>query len=604
MESADEASVDETPDVPGQPPESTGEPVRRWPTVRGVALRALVCFVLAAVLGAPIAFAWAVTHTEVHETIGTSPTTFTLSTRGSSELRLGIAGTIYLPQSLGPVGLVATVEGPGDPGAGDGDLANYVSPEMLRLYTGLFHDPQAAVDQYVALVKDELRDQVLLSELVVTISGGALLLGFSYLMPWRAGTTRPRVRVAGAVVLVLVVSSSLAVLQLQTYVGGRGPTAGPYPLPVLDDSPAAGATTNSPVIRALSGGALAKSKQLVARQTAREKKYREKAATDLASQAGLMEGPRDGETAVIMQSDMHCNTTMIRLQQQVVSLLAEQHGDGVPALMAITGDLTTNGTGAEGVCITDEAEIAGGAPIAAVSGNHESEVSITQMQDAGMTVLDGSTEEVGGVRVLGDEDPNRSELFGATRQRGEETQQGMGERLRQVAEEADPADRPDLVLVHEAYAAEAFLGIDSVNTFLKAGEALPSSPTEPTDDAIDDIPASAVFYGHWHRSIPPRVVWNSDGTWTLVMELDTSGGAIDAPTINNFSTPWSRPQQEASFPVIFLDQESRMVTGYQLYRFDTDGTSTVEPRVDVGPPPSQEAAPVPAPESAAPAAQG
>ncbi len=83
------------------------------------------------------------------EKVGTSPTTFTLSTRGSSEVRLGIAGTVYVPQSLGPIGVVATVEGPGDPGAGDGDLANYVRPEMLKLYTGLFHDPGAAVDEYV-----------------------------------------------------------------------------------------------------------------------------------------------------------------------------------------------------------------------------------------------------------------------------------------------------------------------------------------------------------------------------------------------------------------------------------------------------------------------
>ncbi len=66
------------------------------------------------------------------------------------------------------------------------------------------------------------------------------------------------------------------------------------------------------------------------------------------------------------------------------------------------------------------------------------------------------------------------------------------------------------------------------------------------------------------------------------MELDTTGGAIDAPTINNFSTPWSRPQQEASFPVIFLDEETRLVTGYQIYSFATDGTVTVQPRVDVG----------------------
>jgi hypothetical protein len=108
-------------------------------------------------------------------------------------------------------------------------------------------------------------------------------------------------------------------------------------------------------------------------------------------------------------------------------------------------------------------------------------------------------------------------------------------------------------------------------------------PTQPYADGVRDVPASAVLYGHWHRSVEPRVVWNSDGTWTLVMELNTSGGAIDTPTIGHFSTPWSPPQQEASFPVLFLEQETGLVRGYQVYRFQVDGTVSVEPRVEVGP---------------------
>jgi hypothetical protein len=106
--------------------------------------------------------------------------------------------------------------------------------------------------------------------------------------------------------------------------------------------------------------------------------------------------------------------------------------------------------------------------------------------------------------------------------------------------------------------------------------------TTPYDDDIRDLPAGAVFYGHWHRDVEPRVVWNSDGTWTLVMELGTTGGAIDTPTLSAFSTPWSRPQQVATFPVVFLDQETRLVTGYQLYRFEPTGTVTIDPRVDMG----------------------
>ena len=561
---------------------SHGRGISRLRAVRSVVVRAVGCVIVAGVLGAPLAIAWAVTHTEVYDTIGTSPTTFTLSSRGNSELRLGLAGTVYLPESVGPFGVIATVDGPGDPGAGDGDLANYVRPEMLELYTGLFHDPQAAIDEYVQLVRADFRHDLIRTGAFVAGVGGLMMLGFSYLLPWGLGTGRGRIRVVLAGGLVLVGTSSLAVAQVSASSGGRGPTHGAYSLPVFDGTLAHGATTDSPVIRALAGGALAKSRILVERQEAQEVVYRTQALGDLQAQVGAMAGPRDGETAVLMQSDMHCNTTMIRLQGAVVSQLREQYGEDVPALMAITGDLTTNGTGAEGVCIQDEAEIAAGVPIAAITGNHESDISRDQMQDAGMTVLDGSTEELAGVRVLGDGDPNRSEFFGATVQRGDETQSGQGQRLRAEAADAGSDARPDLVLVHEAYAAEAFLGIDSVDAFLTAP--LATTLTDPIDDGIDDVPAGAVFYGHWHRSIEPRVIWNSDGSWTFVMELDTSGGAIDSPTLNNFSTPWSRPQQEASFPVVFLDQQTGMVTGFQLYRFATDGSATVLPRVDVGPP--------------------
>ena len=260
-----------------------------------------------------------------------------------------------------------------------------------------------------------------------------------------------------------------------------------------------------------------------------------------------------------------------------MSQLKARYGFDVLALMAIAGDLTTNGMAAEGTCIADEAAIAGDTPIAAITGNHESAVSAQQMAEAGMTVLDGATDEVGGVRVLGDGDPSRTELFGGSSLRGEETQQGQGVRLREVAADGD---RPALVIVHQGYAAAALLGVDDMRTLLES----PTSLVEPAEDGIDDIPAAAVLYGHWHRSVEPRVVWNSDGTCTFVMELDTSGGAVATSTIDSFSNPWSPPRQSASFPVLFLSDEAPLVTGYQSYIFRTDGTVTVKPRVDVGAP--------------------
>ena len=263
------------------------------------ARRLLICVVVAGVLGAPLALSWAVTHTEVTEKIGTSPTTFTLSTQGHSEVRLGIAGTVYVPSSDGPLGIVATLDGPGDPGAGDGDLANYVRPEMLELYTGLFHDPEAAVAEYVALVESELRRQLLVAVLFVALLGGLALYGLNELLPVRftRDGRRDAARLALAAVLVLAMTTGLAWVQLRGSEGGRGPTAGVYPLAALDGTLAGGATTDSPVIRALLGGALGRAQVLVDRQEAAEQQYRELAQAGLDAQADLMTGPADGELA-------------------------------------------------------------------------------------------------------------------------------------------------------------------------------------------------------------------------------------------------------------------------------------------------------------------
>jgi hypothetical protein len=532
---------------------------------------------VAAVVVAPLSLAWSIARTSVRDVIGVSPTTFTIGTSGHSELRLGIAGTVYVPRSAGPFGLVATVDGPAEvqPGTADQerDLATLVSPKMLQLYTGLFHDPERAVRGYVDLVVDEAVRTFLLTELVLSVTGAGVVLALRRLLPRRPDTERLRGRVAATAVLLALVSSGLAVGALEASDADE-PERGVYALPALDGTQAAGATTSSVVLRLLLGDAVPKVQELVARQEANVDAFTARAESGLRTQASAMTGPRDGELAVLMESDMHCNQAMIGLQSRVRAMLTDAFGKDVPALMAITGDLTTNGTAAENGCIDDERAVAGDAPVVAVTGNHESTQSAAAMAAAGMTVLHGDSHRVAGVEVLGDGDPQRSELFGGTYLRDDVTEEQVGRRLRRTAEQ----HRPAMVLVHEAYAAAAFLGVDDMRGFLDAR----GSATRRFDDGVPDVPAGAVFYGHWHRSVEPRVVWNSDGTWTLVMELDTSGGAVASPTIGHFSTPWSAPQQEASFPVVFLDKETGLVTGYQVYSFATDGTVTVRPRVEVG----------------------
>jgi hypothetical protein len=552
--------------------------------ILGHAGQVLACVLAAGLVSLPLALERGLERTRVHADVGLVPATLTLTGTSDSRLRLGLLGSIRVPASQGPLGLSVTADGaPRTPDESAG-ISSYFSPQMLKVYGGLFHDPDAAIRGYVAQLEEDFRGRALAAWLLYTAVGTLLLLlGLAIMDPalrMRLHRHRTRALAAGAAAG-LVLSSAVAALEFREWAGsGDHGEDFDYALPALDGTRAEGALTDSPVLKLAIQDALPKVELLIDRQQSRTDAFVASASSQLEAAAGSMTGPREGEVAVMMQSDMHCSSAMIALQRRVVELLDEQHGAGTVSLLAISGDLTTNGTAAEGSCIEDEAAIAGDAPVVAVTGNHESELSARQMAGAGMKVLDGGTTEVAGTTVLGAGDPERTEMFGATRLRGDETQTSMGEALYETALE----DQPDITLVHEAYAAAAFIGdVPDMPAFLDAR----GSDTTWWEDGVRDLPTGALFYGHWHREVLPRVVWNSDGTWTLVMELNTSGGAIDTPTFNHFSTPWSKPQQRASFTVLFKDEESGLVTGYQRYAFATDGTVTVQPRVEIGTPDGQ-----------------
>jgi hypothetical protein len=549
--------------------------------VAGPIVRVVVCMLVAAVVAFPVAVERGIEHARIRDSIGLVPAEFTLTGSSDSQLRLGILGTIRVPVSRGPLGLNVTIDGAPATPSGDGQIASYFSPQMLEVYGGLFHDPGRAIDGYVAQLEADLRHRILFTELSYAVLGGLLLALASLVLDpalLRRLATRPVLAGGAGVALALTTTTALALVEFRDWAEGPEPASPEslYSLPSLDHTVAQGAVTDSAVLRLAIEDALPKVRKLVDRQEQRTQDFVRRATGDLFRKQWSMTAPRRGEVAVLMQSDMHCDAAMISLQREVVNLLDARYGDGTVSLLAISGDLTTNGTAAEGSCIKDERAVAGSAPVAAVTGNHESTVSEAQMKAAGMRVLTGSTVDLGGTSVLGAGDPNRTEMFGSTALRGKATEDSVGAELYATALK----DRPDLVLVHEGYAAQSFIGsgVRSMTTFLEAR----GSRTRWWDDGIRDLPTSAVFYGHWHRAIPPRVVWNSDGSWTLVMELNTSGGAIASPTLNHFSTPWSQPQQPASFPVVFKNRDSGLVTGYQLYSFDTDGSVTVGPRVDVG----------------------
>lgn len=532
------------------------------------------------IVSLPLAIERGLENTVVRDTLGVVPATFSLTGTSDSRLRLGILGSIHIPVSKGPLGVSATIDGPPPTAPGESEgVESYFSPEVLRVYSGLFHDPDSAQRGYVEALESAFAREVLKAELFYAGVGGLVLVLLLRVLDPAIVRRLDRhrwVTVAVAVPVAVAISAGVAWFEFQHWSGSQSDSRAVYSLPSLDGTRAEGAVTDSAVLRLAIENAYPKVQLIISRQQAETSEYVASATSRLDDSSDLMAGPDDDENAIMMQSDMHCNVALIELQARVVAMLNEKYGDGTISLLAISGDLTTNGTAAEGACIKDEAAIADGAAVAAVTGNHESDVSAQQMRDAGMHVLEGETVELAGTTVLGDGDPMRTEMFGATTPRGDSTQESVGEAIFDAA----TTRRPDLVLLHEAYAVQSFLGsdVDSLRTFLDDR----GSATEFWEDGIRDLPTAAVFYGHWHRHLPPRVVWNSDRTWTLVMELNTSGGAVAAPTLNHFSTPWSRPQQLASFPVVFQNRDSGLITGYQLYSFATDGEVTVEPRIDIG----------------------
>ncbi|WP_257210877.1 metallophosphoesterase family protein [Actinomyces ruminis] len=116
------------------------------------------------------------------------------------------------------------------------------------------------------------------------------------------------------------------------------------------------------------------------------------------------------------------------------------------------GDLTMTGSQPESICVDalSNAVPAGVARVATI-GNHDSESTAERLRAQGWTVTDGTVQEVAGLSVLGDVDPDRTSASG-TVPRGDEDATGLGARLAEASCQAEQAgNRADVVLIHQPY---------------------------------------------------------------------------------------------------------------------------------------------------------
>ena len=166
-------------------------------------------------------------------------------------------------------------------------------------------------------------------------------------------------------------------------------------------------------------------------------------ATDSSSNAPTARfGGRQGSITAVMTTDLHCNLDVIAFSGLLDELAgATVHMDD--------GDLTMTGSDPEQICVDalDDAVPDGVARVATI-GNHDSASTAERLRTIGWTVTDGTVENVGGLRVLGDVDPERSPA-GRTFQRGEENATDIGMRLAGAScDAARKGNEADVVLIH------------------------------------------------------------------------------------------------------------------------------------------------------------
>jgi Calcineurin-like phosphoesterase len=502
--------------------------------LRGV-LRSLGTALVAALLAAPFAAAWGIGHAQVDDYLGPHQVRFASNFSGEVRIDLGPIGNAYLPSPAGPVGVTATV---GSVRFAASSLNELFSQQTRTAYVSLYEDPQLAVEAIVDRLEIDAFVEALKVEAVLLLAFAAWRLRRQLLSPWVARrVTRRRTATLYLAVLLVVVGSVLAPRQAQ---GTR------IPVGVAAGTRFEAVTVDSRVLADLLDRSVRGVTLLSSRQQRAVSGYIDGAVADLSRQIERLPQAGPGESLLLGFSDLHCNEAMTEL----IGRLAQATR---PRVVLDSGDDTVNGTAVEKTCVRREAGIAPGVPLVVSSGNHDSDVTEAQQRGEGLVVLDGSTVDAAGLRVLGDDDPEHNLPFSVDRVRDRaETEEQMAERLLGVAR-----SRPvDALLVHQPAAAEVLM-------------------------AAADPPARLVVWGHFHSQEGPLVVYHEDGSWTVGMREGTAGG-VRQPTITSFSTPFSPPLINADVYFYYRDDATGLVTGVQPVHFTPQARVVIDDKIPTG----------------------
>ena len=210
-------------------------------------------------------------------------------------------------------------------------------------------------------------------------------------------------------------------------------------------------------------------------------------------------GSRPRAFRVAAVGDVHCSRTPEEILNALFAEMAAQAD-----VILLCGDLTDYGRPEEGRQLLRELEHAGGVPVLAVLGNHDYECARHEelervLSEGGVTVLNGTPAEVGGVGFVG--------VKGFAGGFDERSLQPWGEEIikRFVHEAVDEALKLEsalaklqtvhrIVLLHYSPLAATVRG--------EPPEIYPFLGSSRLEEPLNRYPVTAVFHGHAHHGSP------------------------------------------------------------------------------------------------------
>lgn len=237
----------------------------------------------------------------------------------------------------------------------------------------------------------------------------------------------------------------------------------------------------------------------------------------------------DNLMTALVVSDLHCNTNMAKPLQTIQEAINN-------SVVINSGDTVLSGTEVEKYCIKTFASAnPKGVQEIMVLGNHDSELTGQQAEDAGFIVLEeGKIITYDGMTYTGSSDPRRSDFGQEIRSTNGGTLRQQGEKLAQVACEQD--NPVDVLVVHDNTASQ---------------------------ETLDKGCAYTALTGHYHKSEDPNILENGSVEYTS----GTAAGANEGmPTIE------SKLGATSEMSIWLFDKDTGRAAYMRTISIDPDGS--------------------------------